>query len=99
VRVNVISKTGLVKLIRKHPQAGEELLAWYKTAHRAHWRNLMDVRRDFPSADHVGHVLVFNILHNALRLITVEGFRGQRVYVKALLTHNEYDRKEWKKWE
>jgi mRNA interferase HigB len=46
----------------------------------------------------VGDVLVFDILHNQLRLITATFFRSQRVYVKALLTHKEYDRKEWMKW-
>ena len=96
--MNVVSKPGLKKLIKKHPQAEPGLLVWHKLARTAKWNNLEDVRRDFPSADMAGSVLIFNVLHNELRLITVAFFKAQRVYVKALLTHKEYDRKEWMKW-
>lgn len=81
----------------KHPQAESELLAWYKAARNATWNSLADVRSVFPSADLVGGVLIFDILHNELRLIAVAAFKYQRLYVKALLTHKRYDRKEWMK--
>jgi mRNA-degrading endonuclease HigB of HigAB toxin-antitoxin module len=32
------------------------------------------------------------------RLITRVNYEGKRLYVKALLTHTEYDPKEWLKW-
>lgn len=96
--MNVISKTGLLRLARKHPAAEPELLAWFRSASHAKWRNLADVREDFPSADQVGRVIIFNVRHNSLRLIAFEAFRSGRIYVKALLTHKEYDRKGWMKW-
>ena len=96
--MNVIGKTGLRRIIRKHPQAEAELPAWYKATRHAAWKNLVDVRTVFPTADLVGKVLIFNVLHNDLRLITVAAFPYQRLFVKALLTHREYDRKEWMKW-
>jgi mRNA interferase HigB len=97
--VNVIAKLHLKKLIAKHPQVEDELLAWHKIARAADWASLPDVRRNFPSADLVGMVLIFDISGNRLRLITVASWRSKRIYVKALLTHKEYDRKEWMKWE
>jgi mRNA interferase HigB len=72
--------------------------SWYRVARGSQWRSLLDVRVNFPSADLVGAVLIFNIAHNRLRLIAVVAWRSQRVYVKELLTHREYDRKEWMKW-
>lgn len=96
--MNVISRSGLKKLITKHPQAESELLRWYKTARSARWNSLEDVRASFASADKVGNVVIFNVLHSQLRLITATFFRSQRVFIKALLTHKEYDRKEWMKW-
>jgi mRNA interferase HigB len=96
--VNVISRSGLKKLIGKHPEAETELLAWYKIARGAEWNSLSGVRVNFPTADLVGAVLIFNIRHNALRLITVQAWEYGRIYVKALLTHDQYDRGEWKKW-
>jgi mRNA interferase HigB len=96
--VNVISKVHLKELITRHPQAEEELLVWHKIARAADWRSLADVRLQFPSADRIGMVVVFDILHNQLRLITVASWRSQRIYIKALLTHKQYDRKDWMKW-
>jgi mRNA interferase HigB len=94
-----ISKAHLKKLIARHPQAEVELLAWHRIARGADWSNLADVRLNFPSADRIGMVVVFDILrnqlrHNQLRLITVATWRAKRIYIKALLTHNQYDRKE-----
>jgi mRNA interferase HigB len=96
--VNVISKAHLKKLIARHPQANDELLAWHKIARAADWGSLADVRLNFPTADRVGMIVIFDILHNQLRLITVATWRSKRIYIKALLTHGEYDRKEWMKW-
>lgn len=75
-----------------------ELDQWYHLARRAEWKKLPDVRADFPLADRIGHVLVFNIRHNRYRLIVRVTFPIQKLFVKALLTHKEYDRKEWMKW-
>jgi mRNA-degrading endonuclease HigB of HigAB toxin-antitoxin module len=55
------------------------------------------VKPDAIRTDHARLIAIFNILHNDLRLITVAG-GSQRIYVKALLTHKEYDKKEWMKW-
>ncbi len=73
-------------------------MAWFHIVRRAKWKGLQEVRRDFPSADQVGHVLIFNIKGNRYRLITRVNYVGQRIFIKALLTHAEYDRKEWMKW-
>lgn len=94
----MISKDGLQELIEQHPQAEDALLAWFKTARFSQWNSLMDVRSDFPSADLVGVILIFDILKNQRRLITVASWRSQRIYIKALLTHKEYDRKGWMRW-
>jgi len=96
--VNVIGKPELLDLAANHPQSERELLGWFKAARSADWSSLLDVRQSYASADLVGQVLIFNILHNQLRLITVVSWRSKRIYIKALLTHKQYDRKEWMKW-
>lgn len=96
--VNVISRDGLKQLATRHPEARDAALIWYKAAKKAKWRGLHEVRQDYPSAGQVGDVLIFNILGNRYRLIARVAYDAQRIYVKALLTHREYDRKEWMKW-
>ena len=99
--MNVISKRGLMKLAdskRVDSETRSELDAWFRRARAAAWRNLGHVRDDFPFADQVGSALVFNIRHNRYRLIAFVVYRKQKLYVKAVLTHKEYDREDWKKW-
>ena len=60
--------------------------------------SIRDVRRSFPDADQVGEALVFNIRGNRYRLIATVFYPARTIYLKALLTHNEYDREEWKRW-
>lgn len=75
-----------------------EVKTWFIVARRAKWEKLSDIRVQYPSADQVGKAVIFNIRHNRYRLITYAVFPKQKLYVKALLTHAEYDRGEWKKW-
>lgn len=96
--MNVISKTGLKDLVRKHRSTADDLAEWHKRARKAEWRRFADVRKDFPSADQVGAVLIFDIQHNQYRLIARVNYLYRTIYVKDLLTHKEYDRKEWMKW-
>jgi mRNA interferase HigB len=97
--VNVISMRGLGLLLKgKSRDISEEVADWFKSATAARWDSIQDVRRTFPDADQVGQVLVFNIRHNRYRLIATVFFPARTIYVKALLTHKEYDREEWKKW-
>ncbi len=98
--MNVLSKPALLRVAKRHPAALalDTLILWYKVAKKAEWRGLRDVRREYPSADQVGDVLIFDILGGRFRLITRVSYGVQRIYIKALLNHKEYDRKEWMKW-
>ena len=97
--VHVISKRGLNLLLKGKPvDVAGEAMAWFKTATAARWRHIQDVRCSFLDADQVGHAMVFNIRHNRYRLIATVFYPAQTIYLKALLTHTEYDREEWKKW-
>ncbi|MBV8845342.1 MAG: type II toxin-antitoxin system HigB family toxin [Bryobacterales bacterium] len=68
---------------------------WFYVARAAQWKSLEDVRKDFPSVDRVGAYLIFNVRHNRYRLIVKHVFPNPRLYVKAFLSHKEYDRYEF----
>jgi mRNA interferase HigB len=85
-----------------YPDARYALEAWLRVTAAAHWRNLMEVRRDFRTADGVttengNVVIVFNIRHNRYRLLTSIQYRLGAVIVHQFLTHREYDRETWKR--
>ena len=90
---------GLHLLLKgKSSDVAEEVASWFKTAAAAHWDSIQDVRQSFPDADQVGEALVFNIRGNRYRLIATVFYPARTIYLKAQLTHNEYDREEWKRW-
>lgn len=94
--MNVIGWRSFHQFSKRHPDALPALERWYDAAKRAAWRNLMDVRKEFPAADAVGSLTVFNIRGNRYRLITRIDYRWQVIFIKAVLTHAEYDRGNWK---
>lgn len=54
---------------------------------------LLDIRVDFPNADYVGNQhYVFNIKGNNYRLIVVIKFTINRIFIRFVGTHKEYDK-------
>ncbi len=83
------------------PKAAGYLTHWRAVARAAHWNNLADVRRHYPSADAVrvasgGAVVVFNVCGNDFRLITAIHYNTQCVFTLRFLTHAEYSKGKWK---
>ena len=93
--MHVISEKALRLFWGKHRDAEEPLRSWLKLAEHSTWRNLADVRKTFNSADAVGVYTVFNIKGNTYRLITAIHYNRQRLYIREVFTHAEYDR--WSK--
>lgn len=85
-------------MMKEHPDAAAPLDAWWSATKAARWEHLPECRRSFTTVDQVGRCLIFDILGNSYRLITVVSWRNQRIYVKALFTHSEYERNTWHKW-
>ena len=96
--MNVICKRELFEKAVHYPDAITPVRVWYRMALAARWENLEDVRREYPATDMVGPLAIFNIGGNKYRLIVRLVFRSQRIYIKELLTHAEYDKEKWKKW-
>ena len=69
------------------PRCGRTFEGLYKAARASKWRNLVDVRKQFPKADQTGKVLIFDIKGNRYRLITTVNYNQARVWVKDFLTH------------
>lgn len=93
--MHVISKAKLRGFWERHPDAEGPLGDWYKLAEHAHWKKFADVRADYRSADQVGKFTVFNIGGNKYRLIAAIHFNRGKVFVRYVLTHEEYDAGKW----
>ena len=94
--MNTISYRKIREFIALHPNSESSLSSWYKIARKAKWQNIVEVRNDYPHADSVGRFVVFNIGGNNYRLIAEILFSSQRILIRHILTHSEYDRGKWK---
>jgi mRNA interferase HigB len=56
-----------------------------------------ELKQHFRSADYVDGLVVFNISGNKYRLIAAIHFNRKKVYIRHILTHQEYDRGKWKR--
>jgi mRNA interferase HigB len=63
---------------------------------RRTFASFAEVQNVFPAADPVGKLTVFNIGGNKVRLIAAIHYNRRRVYIRAVLTHQEYDENQWK---
>lgn len=77
---------------RKHPPAVITLMDWWQKTEKAKCANLNELKAVFGSVDYIGNDrYVFNIGGNNYRLVGMIHFKTQRVYIRAILTHAEYD--------
>jgi len=72
------------------------LVHWYRILKPATVRSFAELRTRVPSADQVGKLTVFNIGGNTARLIAAVHYNRQKLYIRAVLTHTEYDTGAWK---
>lgn len=73
--------------------AKNALERWYHAALKAEWKNLSEIKVDFPATDYVGNQhYVFNIRGNNYRLVVVVKFTIGYIFVRFVGTHEEYDK-------
>jgi mRNA interferase HigB len=91
--MHIITRTRLLQFGRVHADADRELREWARMVRRKQYRTPLEVKVDFPSASFVGPWrTVFNIHGNAYRLVVDMRYDLGRVYVRHVVTHQEYDR-------
>jgi mRNA interferase HigB len=94
--VHVISRKILRDFCQKHSDSCDALYAWYRAASKAQWQNLTEVQGQYLKAEAVRNFTVFDIKGNQYRLIADINYAKQRIYIKYILTHAEYDKDRWK---
>ncbi len=94
--MHLITKKALRAFWSKYPDSKTALLRWARILEKNQFTDFAHLRLTFPSADLVGKLTVFKIGGNKYRLITAIHFNRQKVYIRYILTHQEYERGDWK---
>jgi mRNA interferase HigB len=96
LKMIVISRRALTDFYTEHSDAKSPLLSWHQIMKVSKFNNPNDMRKSFPQVDIVDGLFVFNA-GRAYRLIAAIHFNTQKVFIRHILTHAEYDRGKWKK--
>jgi mRNA interferase HigB len=94
--MHVITRKRLNEFAHKRPDTKSSLARWYAIMRRSRFLNFAHLREVFPQADQVGKFTVFNIAGNKVRLIAAVHYNRNKIYIRHVLTHQEYDAGKWK---
>jgi mRNA interferase HigB len=99
--VVIVSRKLLKQYPDSHADAKTPLQVWAKLIENCPAKNLVELKKTFPSVDYVRvnsvAVHIFNIGGNNHRLITEIDYTRQKLYVLMILTHAEHSKDLWKK--
>jgi mRNA interferase HigB len=82
---------------KKHPEAEIPLKKWRLVVQSNHWKNFAELKRSFNAADYVDGKIIFDIKGNDFRLIAVAYFQNDKLWIRNVLTHTEYNKGNWRK--
>lgn len=78
---------------KANPTTKIALEEWHYKTKKANWGNIIDKKNTFNTADYVGNNrFVFNIKGNHYRLVAIVIFASQKVYIRFIGTHAQYDK-------
>ena len=92
--MRVISNRALVDFSAAHPPARLPMQAWRKIIESRPFANFADIKRAFNAVDKAGDHYIFDVGGNKYRIITGISFPHQKLYIRHVFTHEEYNR--WK---
>ncbi len=94
--MHIITRKRLNEFAARFPETNNALANWYRQMKQTDFASIETVRELFPTADKVGKLTVFNIGGNKVRVIAAIHYNRKKVYIRAVLTHKEYDNGKWR---
>ena len=94
-RLHIISRKPFSDAARKYPNHAEAIENTYKVLRKGDFKSPEELKCIFPSLDNFKYKnkwWIIDIGGNTLRLMAFIEFRDNRIYVKHIVTHAEYDK-------
>lgn len=98
---HIISYGSIRSFIKQYPDSETSLKTWFQLVSKNTFTNYNELKTLFPSADVVKNdkgasLTVFNIHGNKYRLIAAIHYNRNKLYIRDILTHEDYDKGKWK---
>lgn len=95
--MRIISKKPIRDFWGHHPESKSMLEEWFKKATHCQATSFPALHQTFSSADYVDGFTIFDVSGNRYRIAAVIHYDKQRIYIRHVMTHTEYDRNHWRK--
>jgi mRNA interferase HigB len=89
--MRIISRRALREFWEIHAQAKDPLAAWFRVMQRSKFAGFSAIKGTFAAADYVAPYTIFDVGGNKFRIITAIHYNRERVYIRHVFTHPEYD--------
>lgn len=89
--MHVISRRALREFWERHPPAKTPLAVWFRILESGSFADFNAIKRAFGAADYLAPYTIFDVGGNKYRVIAVVHYNRQRVYIRYVFTHSEYD--------
>lgn len=93
--MHIISQKRIWEAKMKYPALSSALDGWYRIIKKNRFNHFSELKKCFNSVDKVGSYFIFDIGGNKLRLIANIHFQRQKVYIRFVLSHKDYDKQVW----
>lgn len=91
--MRIVTFATIKEFTQKHSNSDIPLRELYKRTIQSQWTCFADIKQTFNSVDSVGNNrFVFNIKGNDYRLVVIIIFSSQKVYIRFIGNHKEYDK-------
>jgi mRNA interferase HigB len=94
--MHIVSHKAIRIFCEEHPHARAAMDRWYRVAKRGTWSSFAEVKQSFNTADFGAPHVVFDIGGNKYRLIAEMNFARRVLFIRFILTHQDYMRGAWK---
>lgn len=94
--MHIITRRRITEAKNLYPNCKSALAGWLRIVEDNEFRSFAELKSTFNSIDKVGDLIVFDIGGNKLRLVASIHFNRQKLYIRHILTHKEYDKDKWK---
>ncbi|MCX7111857.1 MAG: type II toxin-antitoxin system HigB family toxin [Proteobacteria bacterium] len=95
--MRIISKKPIREFWENHPESKTVLEVWFRSVTQLTASSFPELRQTFGAADYVDGYTVFDVGGNKYRIATVIHYDKQRIYIRQVMTHAEYDRNHWRR--
>ncbi len=91
--MRIIAKKTLRGFWKRHPDAEQPLLAWYREVRKEDWETPTRVKERYGNASIIGgNRVVFDIKGNSYRLVAEVDYTHRTVRIRFVGTHDQYAR-------